>query len=137
MKKIIITGNVSKGPDLRADQNGNHFAIFSVAVPVGTKANPRTDWVDVICNEKLADVARNYIKKGTKILVEGFPNAHAYINRENQPIAILRIYANIIELLSSRENDNDTDIADQNEPTCISEPELSTVVDSDEPGSLS
>ena len=104
MKKIIITGNVGKAPELRADQSGNQFATFSVGVSVGTKQNPKTDWVDVSCNGKLADIARSYVKKGTKILVEGFPTAGAYINRENKPVATLRVYANNFELLSKRED---------------------------------
>ena len=104
MKKIIITGNVGKDPELRADQSGNQFATFSVGVSVGTKQNPKTDWVEVSCNGKLADIARNYVKKGTKILVEGFPTANAYINRENKPVASLRVFANTVELLSKRDD---------------------------------
>ena len=104
MKKIIITGNVGRDPEMRADQTGGEFASFSVGVSVGTKQNPKTDWVDVTCNGKLSDIARNYIKKGTKVLVEGFPSVNAYINRENKPVGTLRVYANSIELLSKRDD---------------------------------
>ncbi len=104
MKKIIITGNVGRDPELRADQNGNQFATFSVGVSVGTKQAPKTDWVDISCNGRLADIARNYVKKGTKILVEGFPSVGAYVNRENKPVGTLRIYANNFELLSKRDD---------------------------------
>ena len=113
MKKIIITGNVGKDPELRADQNGNQFATFSVGVSVGTKQAPKTDWVEVSCNSKLADIAKNYVKKGTKILVEGFPSASAYINRENKPVASLRVYANVLELLSRREDGPTDDYSNQ------------------------
>lgn len=115
MKKIIITGNVGRDPELRADQTGGQFASFSVGVSVGTKQNPKTDWVDVSCNGKLADVARNYVKKGTKILVEGFPSVNAYINRENKPVGTLRVYASTFELLSKRE-DSAADDFNNNEP---------------------
>lgn len=113
MKKIIITGNVGRDPELRADQTGNQFATFSVGVSVGTKQNPKTDWVDVSCNGKLADVARNYVKRGTKILVEGFPSVNAYINKENKPVGTLRIYANNFELLSKREDEGQHDDSDE------------------------
>ncbi|MCC2644247.1 MAG: hypothetical protein K0R49_525 [Burkholderiales bacterium] len=115
MKKIIITGNVGRDPEMRADQTGGQFASFSVGVSVGTKQNPKTDWVDVTCNGKLSDLARNYIKKGSKILVEGFPSVNAYLNRENKPVGTLRIYANNIEFLGKRE-DSETDHTNNNEP---------------------
>lgn len=107
MKKIFITGNVGRDPELRADQAGNQFATFSVGVSVGTKQNPKTDWVDVSCNGKLADVARNYIKRGTKILIEGFPSVNAYVNKENKPVGTLRIYASNFEFLSKRDDEQD------------------------------
>jgi single-strand DNA-binding protein len=105
MKKIIITGNASRDPEMRVDQSGNQFATFSVGVSVGTKQVPKTDWVDVICNSKLADVARLYVKKGSKLLIEGFPSASAYVNKENQPVAMLKVYANNIEFLNKREDE--------------------------------
>jgi hypothetical protein len=38
-------------------------------------------------------------------LIEGFPSANAYINRENKPVASLRVFANNVEFLSKREDD--------------------------------
>jgi single-strand DNA-binding protein len=107
MKKIIVTGNVGRDPELRADQNGNQFATFSVGVSVGTKQNPKTDWVDITCNGKLADVARSYVKKGTKLLIEGFPSVNAYINKENKAVGTLRINANNFEFIGSRQDSTD------------------------------
>ena len=109
MKKIIVTGNVGRDPELRADQNGSQFATFSIGVSVGTKQNPKTDWVDISCGGKLVELARNYIRKGTKILVEGFPSVNAYLNKENKPVGSLRIYANVVELLSKREDISPSD----------------------------
>ena len=105
MKKIIITGNASRDPEMRVDQSGNQFATFSVGVSVGTKQAHKTDWVDVICNSRLADVARLYVKKGSKLLIEGFPSTSAYVNKENQPVAMLKVYANNIEFLNKREDE--------------------------------
>ena len=102
MKKIIITGNLGRDPEKRSDPSGNQFATFSVAVVVGTKQNPKTDWVDVSCGGKLADVVCTYLKKGSKVLVSGFPTVNAYINKENTAVGVLRIYADDIEFLSPK-----------------------------------
>lgn len=123
MKKIIITGNVGRDPELRSDQTGNQFATFSVGVSVGTKQNPKTDWVDVSCNGKLADVARNYVKKGSKLLVEGFPSVNAYINKENKPVGTLRIYASNFEFLGKREDEGSSSADDYSQEPVYSLPE--------------
>jgi len=106
MKKIFVTGNVGKDPESRADQSGNQFVTFSIGVSVGTKQTPKTDWVEISCNGKLADVARNYVKKGSKLLVEGFPSVSAYVNRENKPVGTLRVYANNFEFIGSKREDD-------------------------------
>src|SRR3989338_3315828 len=113
MKKIIITGNVGKDPELRADQSGNQFVTFSVGVSVGTKQAPKTDWVEINCNGKLSDVARNYIKKGSKLLVEGFPSVSAYVNRENKQVGTLKVYASNFESLGSKGEDGSHDEQNQ------------------------
>ena len=105
MKRLTITGNIGRDPELRLDPSGNQFATFSVAVPVGTKTNPKTDWIDVSCNGKLAEVACTYTKKGTKVLVDGYPSVNAYINKDNIPVGTMRLYANSIEILSKVDNE--------------------------------
>ncbi len=115
MKKLIITGNVGKDAEVLVNQNGEYFAKFSVAVSVGTKQNPKTDWVDVICNGHLVELAKNFIKKGGKVMVEGFPRAHAYI-KDGVAIPQLRVQAKIVELLGRPHDGND-------EPVIGSEPE--------------
>lgn len=99
MKKLIVTGNVGRDPEMRADQSGNMFATFSFAVSVGTKQTPKTDWIDISCNDKLADLAKNYIKKGSKLLIEGFPSAHAYTSQENKAVGVMRLTARNIEFI--------------------------------------
>lgn len=100
MKKIIITGNVGREPQIKTDRTNSDMAFFSVGVSVGTKQNPKTDWVEIICNNKLADIAKNFIKKGSFLLIEGFPITDAYINKENKAISVLKIIANNIEFLN-------------------------------------
>lgn len=103
MKRLTVIGNLGRDPELKADANGNQFATFSVAVGVGTKAAPRTDWVEVSCSARLAEVAMLYAKKGHKVLVEGFPSATAYINSDGEAVAVQRLYARILQILTRAE----------------------------------
>ncbi len=120
MKRLTITGNLGRDPELRDDQTGTQYAQFSVAVNTGSRQNPRTDWVEVSCNGRLAEVIVNYAKKGAKVLVDGYPTVTAYINKNNEPVGTLKLYANNIELLtreSAKENADDEIVAifDNNE----------------------
>jgi single-strand DNA-binding protein len=110
MKRLTITGNLGRDPEMRIDPEGNSFATFSVGVTVGSKAKRRTDWIDVSCNGRLAETVTTYAKKGNKVLVEGFPSVGAYLNSENVPMPIQRLYAHNVELLNRIERDANHDI---------------------------
>lgn len=104
MKKLIITGHIGANPQMRTDQHGNQFATFSVAVAVGSKANPKTDWIDISCTGKLAEIATAYARKGNKVLVEGFPTISVYVNQGDH-IGVQRLYAHSLEILNKIESD--------------------------------
>lgn len=123
MKKLVITGNVGQDPELHADTEGNKFTTFSVAVSVGSRTHPKTDWVDVSCNNRLADVASKYIRKGSKVLIEGFPAISAYINKNSEPVGTTRLYASTLELLGhpSNHSNKEHDVSEAEIPTVESE----------------
>jgi single-strand DNA-binding protein len=101
MLKIILTGNVGRDPELRADKNGDIFVTFSIGVSVGNKQNPKTTWIECTCNNKLSDVAKNYVKKGSKLLIVGFPSINAYINKNNEAVGNMRVNVNELEFIGS------------------------------------
>lgn len=104
MNKIIITGFVGKDPEIRTSATGSEFAIFSVAVNVG---KDKTEWYDIICGDKKVDIVRNYVRKGSRLLIEGTPSVNAYINKENKAVGSIKISAHILELLDKKESNNE------------------------------
>ncbi len=106
MKKIIVTGNVGRDPESRYDASGAMFVTFSLAVNTGSKANQKTDWLEISCNGKTAELVQTYVRKGKKLLIEGTPAASAYINKEGNAVATLRVYANNVEFLSNERGDD-------------------------------
>ena len=107
MKKIFVTGNVGRDPESRYAPSGESFVTFSLAVTTGPKNNQKTDWLEISCNGKTAEVVQTYVRKGTKLLVEGTPSANAYLNKEGKPVATLRVSANNIEFIGSKERTED------------------------------
>jgi single-strand DNA-binding protein len=78
LNKCCFIGNVGKDPEIRSSQSGKEIANFSLAVTEKWKDHAtgekkeRTEWVRIcVFNEGLVGVIKQYIKKGSKIYVEG------------------------------------------------------------------
>lgn len=78
INKVILVGNVGQDPEIRATQNGKEIANLSLATSDSWKdkstgeKKENTQWHRiVIFNENLVNVVKSYIKKGSKLYVEG------------------------------------------------------------------
>lgn len=101
MHKIIITGNLGKDAEIKNLQSGKQCLNFSVGVQAGTKAEPKTVWYNCTSwNEKtITGGVVNYLRKGTKVLIEGVPGARAYNNQSGEAQVSMEIMINNIELI--------------------------------------
>lgn len=78
INKVILLGNVAADPVIRSTQDGKKIATFSLATSekwTDKKTNEKREKIEwnrvVIYSEGLANIAEKYIKKGTKLFVEG------------------------------------------------------------------
>jgi single-strand DNA-binding protein len=78
VNKVILIGNLGKDPEIRATQDGREIANFSIATSESWKDKNTGDRRDkteghnvVVFNEGLVRVAKNYLKKGAKVYIEG------------------------------------------------------------------
>ena len=78
INKVILIGSLGKDPEIRAMQDGKTIVNFSIATSENWKdkttgeQKAKTEWHRVVIfNEHLAKVAQNYLKKGSKVYVEG------------------------------------------------------------------
>ena len=93
MKTLKIAGNVAADAKLH-QVTDNQFVTFSVAINIGTKESPKTDWVEVICNqEELVKTVLEDAKKGAFVKIEGFPTVSAYLDKDGKPQAQQKLYA--------------------------------------------
>jgi single-strand DNA-binding protein len=76
VNKIILLGNVGKDPEFRATPGGTTVANFSLATtdrakdPSGNWTD-RTEWHNLVAFQRTAEIVRDYVKKGSKLYVEG------------------------------------------------------------------
>ena len=107
MKKITITGHVGKDPSQIFAPNGDSYTVFSLAVTSGPKDNKKTDWFEIICNGKNADIVKEHVSKGTRLLIDGTPSVNAWVSREGKPMGNIRVFAAYIEFIGSKQQEDD------------------------------
>jgi len=78
INKVILIGNLGRDPEVRSTQDGRRIANLAVATSenwrdrTSGERKERTEWHRVVIfNERLAEVAEKYLKKGAKVYVEG------------------------------------------------------------------
>ena len=78
VNKVILVGNLGKDPEIRSTQDGREIASFSIATSETWKdknsgeRKEKTEWHNiVIFNPNLITVVKNYVKKGSKLYIEG------------------------------------------------------------------
>ena len=100
MNKAILSGNVGADPQFKSTEKTN-ICNFRIAVNDKFKKDAPPQWFTVTAFGKSAEFANTYIKKGTKVLVEGKIQMEEYTDKENQKKLFVSIISDNIEILSS------------------------------------
>ena len=113
VNKVTLVGNLGKDPETRAMQNGGEVCSFSLATTESWKdkqtgeRKDKTEWHRiVIFNENLARVAKDYLRKGSKVYIEGSLQTRKWTNKEGQEVntteIVLQNYNGNLTLLDSK-----------------------------------
>ncbi len=76
VNKVILLGNVGKDPEIKSTPSGVVVATFSIATSERFKDKTgnwqdRTEWHNLVAYQRTAEIIRDYVKKGSKLYVEG------------------------------------------------------------------
>jgi single-strand DNA-binding protein len=111
VNKVILLGNVGKDPEIRSTGGGTMVATFSLATSSNQKDpqgnwQERTEWHNIVAYARLAEIVRDYVKKGHKIFIEGRITTRNWDDKEHPSIKHYRteIVASDLSLLSGRED---------------------------------
>jgi len=87
VNKVFLLGNVGKDPEIRSTAGGMTIASFSLATAdrkkEGTGWVDTTEWHNIVCFQRTAEVVRDYVKKGSQILVEGKITNRSWDDKES------------------------------------------------------
>jgi single-strand DNA-binding protein len=118
VNKVIIIGNLGKNPESRSFQNGGKVCSFSVATSESWKdkatgeRKERTEWHAVsITNEHLVEIAEKYLRKGSKVYIEGQLQTRKWTDKEGADRytteVVLRPFKGELTILESVKRDED------------------------------
>jgi single-strand DNA-binding protein len=109
VNKVILLGNVGKDPEIRSTGGGTLVANFTLATgdrqkdPQGNWQE-RTEWHNLVAFTRLAEIVRDYVKKGSKLYVEGKIQTRSWDDKESGAKRYrTEIIVNDISLLSGRD----------------------------------
>lgn len=108
VNKVILIGNVGQDPEMKTTQNGFTYVRMSLATSEywtdkkTQEKKTETTWHNLKVYDKLAGVCMSYVKKGTKLYVEGSIRNSEY-EKEGQKMRYSEVVVRNIQLLDSRE----------------------------------
>jgi single-strand DNA-binding protein len=109
VNKAILVGNVGKDPEIKFLPSGTPVANFGLATSERFKdksgeVQERTEWHNLVAYTRLAEIIRDYVKKGSKLYVEGRITTRNWDDKEHPGRKVYRteIVVNDLVLLSGR-----------------------------------
>ena len=106
VNKAIVIGNLGKDPETRYMPNGGAVTNVTVATSENWKdkdgqRQERTEWHKVVFFNKLAEIAGEYLKKGSKVYIEGALRTRSY-DKDGQKHYTTEIVANEMQMIDGK-----------------------------------
>ena len=107
VNKVILVGNLGQDPDVRFTPNGKAVANITIATSESWKdqqgqMQEKTEWHRVVMFGKLAEIAGEYLKKGSQVYVEGKLQTRKWQDQSGQDRYTTEIVAQEMQMLDSR-----------------------------------
>ncbi len=108
VNKVILIGNLGQDPEMRYMPNGNAVANATVATSESWKdkntgeAQEKTEWHRVVFFRRLAEIVGEYLKKGSKVYIEGRLQTRKWTDKDGQDRNTTEIVADQMQMLDSR-----------------------------------
>lgn len=144
VNKVIIVGNLGADPEVRYMPSGSAVTNIRVATSEGWKdkqsgeTQERTEWHRIVFFNRLAEIASEYLRKGSKVYIEGSLRTNKWQDQSGNERYTTEIIANTMQMLDSKGGnaggmyDNQSS-ASESSPMPVSEPAMTADYDDDIP----
>ncbi|RUO26705.1 single-stranded DNA-binding protein [Aliidiomarina minuta] len=108
INKVILIGNLGADPEIRYTQNSTAIANLSVATSETWKdkqsgeQREQTEWHRVVCYRRLAEIAGEYLRKGSKVYIEGRLQTRKWQGQDGKDNYTTEIVCNEMQMLDGR-----------------------------------
>ena len=108
VNKVILIGNLGADPQTRYMPSGGAVTNFNVATSESWRdrqtgeQQERTEWHRVVCFQRLAEIAGEYLRKGSKVYIEGRLQTRKWQDNQGQDRYTTEIVANEMQMLDSK-----------------------------------
>ncbi len=115
VNKVILIGNIGQDPEVRYMPNGGAVCNLSIATSESWKDKntgenqEKTEWHRVVMFRRLGEIAGEYLKKGSKVFIEGKLQTRKWQDQQGQDRYTTEIVADSMQMLDSRGNNDFTD----------------------------
>jgi single-strand DNA-binding protein len=134
VNKVILIGNLGRDPETRYNTEGGAITNISIATTdtwkdkASGEKQERTEWHRVVFFNRLAEIAGEYLKKGSQVYVEGSIRTRKWQDKEGQDRYTTEIVADRMQMLGSRSGQGDAAVRERG-----GEPRDATATDGPKP----
>lgn len=107
VNKAILIGNLGRDPEIRYTPSGQAVTKFSIATTDKWRdkegqMQERTEWHNIVCWGRQAEIANEYLKKGNPVYIEGRIQNRSYDDKDGNKRYISEIVVRMLQLLGGR-----------------------------------
>ena len=134
VNKVILVGNLGQKPEIRYTQTNTAVATLSIATSESWKdkdsgeQREKTEWHRVVFFGKLAEIADQYLDKGSQLYIEGKLQTRKWQDKDGNDKYTTEILGNEMNMLGGRQSSSDTGAYDQSQPASQSAPSQASQV---------
>lgn len=111
VNRIILIGNLGKDPIMAFTPSGKAHTRFTLAVnryqresKEGGERQKETDWFNIVAWERLAEICNNYLRKGSKVFIEGRMQSRKYTDNSGAERTIWEVIASDMQMLDPNQS---------------------------------
>ncbi len=112
VNKVILVGTLGRDPETKTFQNGGSLTQFSIATTEKWKdknsgeQKEHTEWHRIVAGNRLGEIAQQYLKKGSKVYIEGKLKTRQWTDQNGQERYTTEISASELQMLDSKGDSN-------------------------------